>query len=56
MTETWHARPRAGNTTASWTDDGSLTGLAHSLGPLRFCGLLEPEFHRILAVFAVRLS
>jgi len=42
---TWHLVidnfPSAGNTTTSWTDDGTLTGLPPSLAPRRFYRLLE---------------
>jgi hypothetical protein len=44
---TWHLIlenfPSSGNTTTSWTDDGSLTGLPPSLAPKRFYRLLENE-------------
>ncbi len=42
---TWHlalsAFPSSGNTTTSWIDDGSLTGLPPSLLPRRFYRILE---------------
>ncbi len=42
---TWHlgveAFPSSGNTTTSWTDDGSKTGLPPSLVPRRFYRILE---------------
>ncbi len=42
---TWHlalsAFPSSGNTTTSWLDDGSLTGLPPSLVPRRFYRMLE---------------
>ena len=41
----WHLAianfPSSGNQTTSWTDDGSLTGIAPSLAPMRFYRVLE---------------
>ncbi len=38
---TWCVHVRVADTTTSWTDDGSLTGVPPLLAPRRFYRLLE---------------